>query len=235
VSVYETEDQQVEALKKWWKENGNSIIFGLVLGFSLLAGWRWWQVYTEQQGQIASALYEQVIMALDRKDTKLAHKFAGKLLSDHSDNPYSVLATLNLAQQDLKDGEINSAHARLQWAIDQDSDLAGLTQIARLRKARLFLSEDKIAEAKNLIQGIDPGSFKATYAELRGDIALKEGDKEAARKAYMEAIGYLDLSAGPHKQWVQRKLDDLGSENQKVIEAKPPTIPVASVAPPVAE
>lgn len=228
MSAYDTEEQQVEAFKKWWKENGNSIIFGLVLGFSLLAGWRWWQVYTDQQGQIASALYEQVMISLERQDTKRANQFAGKLLSDHSDSPYSLLATLNLARQDLKDGEINSAHARLQWAIDQDSDLAELTHIARLRKARLFLSEDKIAEAKNLIEGIDEGSFKAAYAELRGDIALKEGHKEEARKAYLEAIGDLDLSA-PHKQWLQMKLDDLGSKNQKVIEAKPPTLKMAEL------
>ena len=233
MSEYDTEEQQVEAFKKWWKENGNSIIFGLILGFSILAGWRWWQVYTEQQGQIASALYEQVMISLEKDNTKKAHQFAGKLLSDHSDNPYSVLAALNLARQDVKDGEINSAHARLQWVIDQESDLVGLTHIARLRKARLFLSsEDKIVEAKNLIAGVDVGSFRAAYAELRGDIALKEGNKEEARKAYTEAVGHLDLS-GEHKQFVQMKLDDLGSKNDKVIEAKPPTLKIPDL--PVAE
>ena len=233
VSEYDTEEQQVEAFKKWWKENGNSIIFGLILGFSLLAGWRWWQVYTEQQGQIASALYEQVMMSLEKDNTKKAHQFAGKLLSDHSDNPYSVLAALNLAQQDVKDGEINSAHARLQWVIDQESELVGLTHIARLRKARLFLSsEDKIVKAKNLIAGIDMGSFRGAYAELRGDIAFKEGNIEEASEAYTEAVGHLDLSS-EHKQWVQMKLDDLGSKNEKVIEAKAPTLRIPAV--PVSE
>jgi predicted negative regulator of RcsB-dependent stress response len=227
VSAYETEEQQIEAFKKWWKENGNSIIFGLILGFSLLAGWRWWHVYTDQQGQIASALYEQVMISLEKKETKLAHQFAGKLLSDHSNNPYSILAALNLARQDFKDGEINSAHARLQWVIDQDGDLAELTHIARLRKARLFLSEDKIAEAKNLIAGIDAGPFIGSYAELRGDIAFKEGHKEEASKAYTEAIIYLE--SGPHQQLLQMKVDDLGSKNQKVIETNPPTLKIAEL------
>ena len=223
MSSYDTEEQQVEAFKKWWKENGNSVIFGLILGFSLLAGWRWWQVHTEQQGQIASALYEQVMMSLEKDKVKQAHQFGGKLLSDHSDNPYSVLAALNLAQQDVKDGEINSAHARLQWVIDQEGYFAELTHIARLRKARLFLSADKIAEVQNLIADIDVGSFRGSYAELRGDIAFKAGHVEEASKAYTEAIGHLDLSS-KHQQFVQIKLDNLGFKNEKVIEAKPPTL-----------
>ena len=43
MEVYETEEQQVEAVKKWWKENGVSLIVGVVMGLSAIAGWKYYQ------------------------------------------------------------------------------------------------------------------------------------------------------------------------------------------------
>ena len=31
---FETEEQQVEAIKRWWKENGTAVIIGIVLAVS---------------------------------------------------------------------------------------------------------------------------------------------------------------------------------------------------------
>ena len=38
MAEYMNDDDQVEALKKWWKENGKSIIGGVVLGRALVRG-----------------------------------------------------------------------------------------------------------------------------------------------------------------------------------------------------
>ena len=32
MELYDTEEQQVEAIKDWWKENGKAVIFGAVIG-----------------------------------------------------------------------------------------------------------------------------------------------------------------------------------------------------------
>ena len=32
MEVYTTEEQQVEVIKEWWKENGTSVIAGTVIG-----------------------------------------------------------------------------------------------------------------------------------------------------------------------------------------------------------
>ena len=219
-AIYETEEEQVEALKKWWKENGLSIIAGIVIGLGVLLGWRWWQSYTDQQAQIASNIYEQVMFALDQKNISLARDAAGKLLSDYSGSPYAVLAVLNLARQDLEEGDIDSSHARLQWVIE-NSRLTELTHIARLRKVRLFLSQKKVTEANHLITGIDEGIFQPAYAELRGDIAIIQGQTEKARTAYTEAVASLDLS-GEYREWLQIKRDDLGLKKEKPIEGHAP-------------
>ncbi|MDM8569979.1 tetratricopeptide repeat protein, partial [Thiotrichales bacterium HSG1] len=85
MATYETEEEQVEALKKWWKENGLSVVGGVAIGFALLFGWRWWQAYTEHQSQIASDTYEHILLSLEQKQLEQAHGTASKLLAEHSD------------------------------------------------------------------------------------------------------------------------------------------------------
>ena len=219
MAVYETEEEQIEALKKWWKENGLSVFGGIIIGFSLLFGWRWWQAYTEQQSQIASDYYEHVLISIEQKQIQQAHNTADKLLAEHSNSTYSVLAALNLASQDVENDDIETAHARLQWVIEQNNSISELTDIARLRKARLFILQDKLDEANNLISNIKTEKFKASYAELRGDIAMAQDKPDAARGYYTEAIKSEDLSQ-QHLSWVQIKLDDLGPK--ELIEAAIP-------------
>ena len=228
MASYETEEEQVEAIKKWLKENGFWLIIGVAVGLGLLGGWRHWQNYTTQQGQQASTLYDQALSSLEEEKIKPAQEFAGKLLSEHSNSPYAALAALNLARQDMEAGDIDGSHVRLQWVIAQNTSFPELTHIARLRKARLFLSQDKRAEAKSLIEGIDAGAFKGGYAELQGDIAIAEGQLDAARTAYTEALKSEDLSL-KHREWLQMKLEDLGGEKETLIEA---SIPLSAIGNP---
>jgi len=218
---FETEEQQVEALKKWWKDNGISVVTGVVLGLSLLMGWRWWQNYSELQAHQASGLYEQVQIFLTGEQADKAQSIAEKLLSEHSGSTYAVLAVLNLARLDLEKGDVDSSHVRLQWILDQNGSLPELTHIARLRKARLYLSEGKLAESSRLIEALDVGEFKGAYAELRGDIAVAEARTDAAHTAYTEALESEALSV-KHREWLQMKLDDLAMNQVARIEVSLP-------------
>jgi len=223
VATYETEEEQLEALKKWWKENGLSVIGGIVIGLGLIAGWRWWLVYSDQQAQVASHIYNQVVFSLEKEEIPQARQAASQLLSEYSGSPYAILAALNMAHHDLEKGALDSSQARLQWVIE-NSKIVELAHIARLRKARLFLSQEKVAETKKLIEGIDEATFRGAYAEIRGDIAMTEARLDDARHAYTEAVGHLDLSP-QHLEWVQMKRDDLGLKKEKRIEASAPSFP----------
>ena len=63
MSTYQTEEEQVEAIKKWWKENGKSVIGGIVLGFAIIGGWKGWQGYQQNQGEAASQVYDAMRQA----------------------------------------------------------------------------------------------------------------------------------------------------------------------------
>ena len=75
-----TEDQQVEALKKWWKENGKSVITGLVLGLAIIVGVRTWFDYRAGREQAASLEYQRMESALEKQDTATAQQLAAHLL-----------------------------------------------------------------------------------------------------------------------------------------------------------
>ena len=42
MDIHRTEEEQVEAIKTWWKANGTSVIVGVVLGVAVIFGVRYW-------------------------------------------------------------------------------------------------------------------------------------------------------------------------------------------------
>ena len=78
MSDYLTEEEQVEALKKWWRENGKAIVGGAVLGLALVGGWQAWQSYQKGEAELASAYYEEFMLAAKAGATYIS-PFVGRL------------------------------------------------------------------------------------------------------------------------------------------------------------
>jgi predicted negative regulator of RcsB-dependent stress response len=225
VNTYATDDEQVEAIKKWWKENGLSVAAGLILGASLLLGWQAWQTYSQQKAETASARYEQVLLAIEKQQAAELQEAAGALLADYSTSPYATLAALALAKQAIDENRFDAAHAHFQWVLDNGKP-AHVTHVARLRKAQLFLDQDNIAAAKETLKIPQKADFIAAYAELEGDIAVAEGSTEAAQIAYQTALSYAELNSA-HRRLLQMKLDNLGqSTTEELVLAQAPMLPV---------
>jgi len=235
---YNSEEEQVEAIKKWWKENATSVIAGIILGLAVLFGWRSWQEYSQGQAEVASNSYEQVLSLLEKGEFAKAKEVGGMVLSKYNNTLYAALIALNLAQQDLKEGNADACLARLQWVINQNG-LPELVHVARLRKTRLLLSQQKVAEAKAEIEAIQPGEFSTAYAELKGDVALAQGRLDEARTAYAQVVESKELSR-EHKKLLQLKLEDLGvkGDNAPIVAptlAFKPTLESAMGQPATAE
>ena len=210
---YRTDEEQIEHLKKWWNENGKSIIGGIAIGLIAIFGWRGWQDHLVTQGEKASDLYEQ-LAADDRqkkvtptqKDSKTDTGAITKQLNqDYKSTPYSTFSSLLLAREAVENNDIAAAKTHLQWVLD-NTDSDEFKHLARLRLARLLLEEGDKDAAMSLIEKIDTGKFAPNYHELRGDILLQQGDSKAAQDAYTQA-----LSIRGNQPVVQMKLDDLGT------------------------
>ncbi len=201
------DDEQVEVLKKWWKENGMSVIGGAVLGLAAVGGWQYWQQHTQSRAEQASALFEQFRQTTLSGD-QLAIEAQGKqLLEIFPGSTYAVFTALEMAKSDYQAGRPEVAEQYLQWALDNADDEA-LKQVVKLRLARLRLDTGNIDGAARLIGEAGGDNFAGEFAALRGDIAVAKGDKQAARSAYNKA---LKLGIGT-AALVEMKLAELGDE-----------------------
>ncbi len=208
MSDYKTEEEQAEALKKWWRENGKFIVAGIVIGITAIFGWRGYNNYEAQQAEAASTLYEQMLIASRANDSENVSVYANRILDDYKSSSYATFATLMLAKLAAEAGELDQAETHLRWVLDNNSQ-DEFKHVARLRLARVLIAADKLDIAEKTLSIRNVGDFSARYEELRGDIFVKQNKTEEARQAYQKALANTADAEGGQSV-LQMKLDDLG-------------------------
>ncbi|WP_305838934.1 YfgM family protein [Photobacterium leiognathi] len=198
---YATEEQQVEAIKSWWQENGKAVVLGAVIGLGGLWGWRYYQSEVHAAKHVASDSYTQVVSALD-ENSKDAVAEAKTFIDANKGSQYAVLTALQLAKVQVENKDLNGAVEQLQWVLNNTKDEA-ILPLATTRLARIYAEQQKFDEALAELKKVTVPSWKSKVAELRGDILLQKGDIKGAREAYVEA--QQDGSSPA----LQMKLDDL--------------------------
>ena len=202
----DTEDQQLEELKKWWKENGSSIITGVVLGLAILFGVRAWFAWQERTAQQASAVYSIMLNDMQAGNVQSATDDAGVVIADFSRTPYATLAAMLLAKYRTEDNDLDAARAQLQWAVDQATS-DELRHTARIRLARVLISQQDYPAALDLLEVAEADTGQGgMISELRGDIYALRGEAQQAVDAYREAL-LLMKPEHPGRQLVQLKFD----------------------------
>lgn len=186
MNVHLSDDEQVEALKKWWNENGKSIIAGAVLGLALIGGWNLWQQYQRQQGELASAYFESFYKS-PADDVDMSVRQGERLIKEQGGSVYAIFAALELAKREYQAGNLDAAYSRLVWAEQEAAD-DSLKQLAGLRIARLLVDKGDLSAAKTKLNGIIAAAYAGETAVLKGDIALLEKDNAAAAAAYQDAL-----------------------------------------------
>ena len=206
MEIYQTEEQQVEAIKGYWQENGNMIIAGIVLGFAGFIGFNY---YKENQlnNELAIADSYQALVESATEDKAAFNENAKKFISENSDSGYAALTSLALAKEAVTDKNWAEAQTQLNAAIaSAPSD--GIKGIATLRLARIQIQQSQFEDALTTLAKPLPESFTAAVEEAKGDTYLLQGKKELARNAYQVAIAADGLASSPS---LQMKLDDLAT------------------------
>jgi len=204
VEVYQTEEQQVEAIKGYWKENGNMIIGGLILGFASFIGFNLYQESQLEQEVELSDSY-QILIESSAKDAKAFTENAGKFIKENGNSSYVALTSLALAKDAATHKDWAEAQKQLLSAISTaPSD--GIKGIATLRLARVQIQLEQFDAALSTLVKTLPASFLAAVEETKGDTYLQQGKQDLARNAYQAAITAGGLATSPS---LQMKLDDL--------------------------
>ncbi|MBY6224610.1 YfgM family protein [Ferrimonas balearica] len=203
MEIYSTEEQQVEAIKRFWKEYGVSIIGGAVLGLGGLFGWNTYQDHLVGKAEQASAAYGRVIeqagQSQDALDTAVA-----QFQNEYGESGYGPLSQLLLARAAVEAGDLAKAETLLTEVLpSMDSTTAPMVT---LRLARVQLAQDKLDAAQATLEKVTSEAFAAQREELKGDVLVKKGEMDAARAAYQSA---LDAGGAQTSPALQMKLDDL--------------------------
>jgi len=210
MDTHVTEEQQLTALKHWWKENGSSIITGIVLGLAALFGTRAWFAWQEQIARNASDVYTTMYVAMQSGDMQVAAERAGILLADFSKTTYAAFAALALARIRIEENALDAAATQLQWAIDHGKE-DFVRDVARLRLARVKLAQgDADAALAVLGPAGQSNDGRALYEELRGDIEYARGNRELALAAYTQALAVMGREY-PGRALLQLKHDDIAA------------------------
>jgi predicted negative regulator of RcsB-dependent stress response len=204
---YETEEQQIEAVKKWLQENGMSLFLGLALGLGAIFGGRYYLNMQKQKNASAGDLYYQVAAQVNTKHGEAAIEASDKLVTDYKSTPYASMAALLMARYEYEQSKTDEAVKQLDWVI-QNAEQPELQNIARLRLARIQLADKKYDAAASLLSVKHAPAFDASFEELMGDIYVAKNEISKARAAYDKAIA---ASADSASDLLHLKRQDLGN------------------------
>ena len=206
MEIQRTEEETVEHLKQWVRENGLAIILGVIIGLGGISGARYWFHYQKTQAEEASIIYDNVASSLTAEKYVDVIQQGKQLIDNYGGTSYAILGAFAMAKASLATGDAAAARDQLAWALKQADDDA-MKHIARIRLARLFVDAKDYDAALKLITDTSHGAFGSLYEELRGDIFTMTDKINQAREAYRLAlVGAKDPS---RRQFVQMKLDNL--------------------------
>lgn len=208
MDVLRTEEEQLQALREWWKENGVSAVLGIVAGLAAVFGWRAWQAHGIAEAEAASTQYQQLVAEVRGSESDKAGKAAAEILQNHPDTAYAVFAALIQAKLAVDASDLDAAASHLRSALGKNADPV-LEKEIQLRLARVLASQAKYDEALALLDAGAAGAFAMAYDELRGDIEASRGNRDAARTAYERALTQTH-SAGADSGVLEAKLNALG-------------------------
>ena len=222
MAIHAAEEETIEELKKWWDENGKRLLLFVILVLGAYTSWMLWQNSRNADIEAASDLYEEILTltapapgeSVSEEEGRRVLELAEQLRNEHGSSIYAAYGSLFSAQQSVGDNDLDGAETALQWILDNQhgglfSDVdEGLSLTTNLRLGRVILAKGDAERALALVNNIDPKSFEAGFAELRGDIYVSMGREVDARDAYVAA-----QQAGSNSDALRMKLNNLPAES----------------------
>ncbi|MBM28156.1 MAG: hypothetical protein CME58_07225 [Halieaceae bacterium] len=219
------DEADLEALKRWWDENGKGIVAAVVVAVLGTVGWQQYQGFTVSQAEAASDLYATMLaIQLEDGDAAQFTALAEELKAEHSGSTYARFAAMLEARRAVDEGDLEGAEAALRWALTAGDTRSDIGQLIQLRLARVLADQGKENEALAIL-GQGSAAFPVAYAQAQGDIHLAAGRPEQALAAYRQGRD-LATELGQYSVVLDNKVRTL--ETRLPVEASPETAEGAS-------
>lgn len=198
------EEQEINQLKDWWKENGKTIIVAFILGVGGMFGWRYWQAHQAEQIAQASAQYDALIYSA-QQDEQAKKANIEQFVQANNKTAYAVFALLDEAKKATEKQDFAAAEVNLNQALTQSQDEV-LTSIVALRLSAVQFQLGQLDNALTTLNQVKGESFNARKAILTGDIQVAKGDKVAAKNSFEQAQ---QIGSQLEQQMAKMKLNNL--------------------------
>jgi predicted negative regulator of RcsB-dependent stress response len=199
--------EQSERVQKWLRQNGLSIVVGVVIGLVAIFGWQQWRNHRAGREAAAAEIYQQAQSAALSGNTEGANRLTAQLTTDYPGSTSTLFALGNQAQREAQAGQLDKALQSLNASLALAKD-DGLKSLIQLRVARVELASGKADATLATLGQLPPKHFEGMSEELRGDALVKLGRLDDARKAYQTALQVIGDDA-PQRGALQMKIDDL--------------------------
>lgn len=209
---YETDDEQVQAIKNWWKENGTSLLSGLLVISIGWAGWTYWSNTKMINSMNAANTFEMLQLSMEQGRFGDVAREGLKLIEEQPESPYAAASALMLAKFYVEKNETDKALAQFDWVI-KNSTTPSIQLTAVLRATALHIEaksfEDALAHLSIgsglSLNSADQANLDYAYA----DYYLVKGDVAQAAVYLQKVIGNTDASANL-LALAKLQLDDIG-------------------------
>lgn len=209
MDIYATEEQQWEAIKKWFYKYGNMLSWALIAVLALVMAVQYWSHHRTVVREQASEHYISLMMGFEKNEPATVSSKTDVLVEQYPKSIYTSLANLYAATQAASANDLEQTQKRLEWVLNNGTD--DLKPIARLRLMRLWISQSKFKEALQLTEGTKTGDFEGLMNELKGDILLKQANRAGAKDAYEKALA-LAPEEGMVGPLLKMKIQELGGQ-----------------------
>lgn len=185
MEVYTNENDQVDAVKRFFVDNGVALVVGLVIGIGAIFGWNYWQSHKTNVLQESAQKFENISAQLhsgSAQGIEAAQKFAAD-----TNDVYSAMIGLEIAQVSVDKGELANAEKALTDALTK-AKTEDMQDLINLRLARVQLAQGNADAALSSIANIKAKSWQAAAQDIRGDALLHKGDNAGAKAAYTQGL-----------------------------------------------
>jgi len=211
VAEHLTEEEQIEAIKSWWKENGTAILASIAIVAVGVFSWNVYNSTIKENAEAASTIYADYLETRSNSDTGEAQ--LAELEISHSGSGYQMLALFHQASDAVASGDLETAATRLEQIISSSSS-DELASMAIIRLAKIQHQQDKSDEALVSLTRVKGDGFVSIAAELKGDILLSKGESEEALAAYIVAKDKAGINA--QRPLLEMKLADLANNDDSL-------------------
>lgn len=213
--AYDHEEQaQLDALKAWWNQYGNIIIWILIVILAGFSAWKVWSVYQAKQSVQAAILFEEVQKAIQDKDQPKLARVVADVQDKFANTNYAQMASMIAAKYAFSTNDLKAAKADLNWIREHGKSME-FKSVAKIRLAGILLDEKSYDEAMKLLSGEFSSEFISAVEDRKGDVLVAQNKIDDARIAYQAAL-YHSTDKDPGYQFIQLKLDAIGGAKPEI-------------------